>query len=383
MTSKRKSSQSYIFNPCLECPLDLDGLIMSPSGGIPDFLDVNLNVSDDILSNAISLSAYAGWLLTLDVFRRLSLNARTSLLQNLNFFSPIVVVCFLAQVNSLPASDPLRIEVEKFLEANPTIMNKNALGLYNPLTRLNNPTRAMDLSILNGETFLRRAFFEQIEKFVKSRDMSDIDFSSSVFLPEILHPRFFMELSEGERHVVLCMYEKYFPAVANFSNWGWISSSTMPRGRKVNPPQALLKWVMMSDECSIQTKMLAYRQFLKEIGRMKMKSSSGPGDSKEYIICRILDSGKMMNLYNRQTDELSKKEISTTSLMEWLNNSEGLFESFELDCTLHNLDATMFWPILMINYPDIHMAEGMMDFQDDDAKVVLMKEIGDAMTAFR
>ena len=382
MASKRKSAQSYIFNPCLECPLDLDGLIMSPCGGMPDFLDVNLNVSDDILSNAISLSAYAGWLLTLDVFRGLSLNARTSLLQNLNFFSPIVVVCFLAQTNSLSASDPLRIEVEKFLEANPNIVNKNALGLYNPLTRLNNPTRVMDLSILSGESFLRRAFFEQIEKFVKSRDMSDIDFSSSVFLPEILHPRFFMELSEGERHVVLRMCEKYFPAVAKFSNWGWTASSMMPRGRKANPPQALLKWVMMSDECSIQTKMLAYKQFLKEIERMKMKSS-GPGGSMGYIIGKILDNWKMMNMEKRQTDELIQKEISTTSLMEWLNNSEGLFESFELDCTLHNLDATMFWPILMIDYPDIKMAEGMMDFQDDDIKLRLMKEIGDAMTAFR
>ena len=91
----------------------------------------------------------------------------------------------------------------------------------------------------------------------------------------------------------------------------------------------------------------------------------------------------MMVLYNRESDELSKKEISTTSLMEWLSKSEGLFESFELDCTLHNLDAIMFWPILMIDYPDIKMAEGMMDFQDDDIKLRLMKEIGDSMTAFR
>ena len=378
----RKSRQIQYANPVIECPLDLDELIMSPLAGSSDFLNVNLNVSDDILSDAISLSAYAGWLLTLDVFRRLSLDIRTSLLQNLNFFSPIVVVCFLAQVNSLSASDPLRIEVEKFLEANPSIVNRNALGLYNPLTRLNNPTRAMDLSILSGESFLRRAFFEQIEKFLKSRDMSDIDFSSSVFLPEILHPRFFLELSEGERHVVLRMCEKYFPAVASFSNWGWAASSMMPRGRKANPPQALLKWVMMSDECSIQTKMLAYRQFLKEIERMKMKSSSGPGGSMGYIIGRILDNWKMMNMEKRQTDELIQKEISTTSLMEWLNKSEGLFESFELDCTLHNLDATIFWPEIL-NYPDIKMAAGMMDFQDDDIKIRLMKEIGDSMTAFR
>ena len=378
----RKSRQIQYANPVIECPLDLDELIMSPLASSSDFLNVNLNVSDDILSDAISLSAYAGWLLTLDVFRRLSLDIRTSLLQNLNFFSPIVVVCFLAQVNSLSASDPLRIEVEKFLEANPNIVNKNALGLYNPLTRLNNPTRAMDLSILSGESFLRRAFFEQIEKFLKSRDMSDIDFSSSVFLPEILHPRFFLELSEGERHVVLRMCEKYFPVVANFSNWGWAASSMMPRGRKANPPQALLKWVMMSDECSIQTKMLAYRQFLKEIERMKMKSSSGPVGSMGYIIGKILDNWKMMNMEKRQTDELIQKEISTTTLMEWLNNSEGLFESFELDCTLHNLDATIFWPEIL-NYPDIKMAAGMMDFQDDDIKLRLLKEIGDSMTAFR
>lgn len=178
------------------------------------------------------------------------------------------------------------------------------------------------------------------------------------------------------------MCEKYFPAVASFSNWGWTASSMMPRGRKANPPQALLKWVMMSDECSIQTKMLAYRQFLKEIERMKMKSSSGPVGSMGNIIGRILDNWKMMNMEKRQTDELSKKEISTTSLMEWLSKSEGLFESFELDCTLHNLDATKFWPEILC-YPDIKMAAGMMDFQDDDIKLRLMKEIGDSMTAFR
>ena len=90
----------------------------------------------------------------------------------------------------------------------------------------------------------------------------------------------------------------------------------------------------------------------------------------------------MMNMEKRQTDELIQKEISTTTLMEWLNNSEGLFESFELDCTLHNLDATIFWPEIL-NYPDIKIAEGMMDFQDDDVKTVLMKEIGDAISNFR
>ena len=50
----RKSRQIQYANPVIECPLDLDELIMSPLAGSSDFLNVNLNVSDDILSDAIS-----------------------------------------------------------------------------------------------------------------------------------------------------------------------------------------------------------------------------------------------------------------------------------------------------------------------------------------
>ena len=375
----RKSRQIQHANPVIECPLDLDGLILSSCGGMPDFLNANLNVSEDILFDAISMSAYAGWLLNLEVFGRLSLDVRTSLLRVLNVFSSFEQTCFLVKATSLPGSSSIRLEVERFLERNPSTFSRDALGLFNPLSRLNNPTRSIDLSILSGETFLRKAFYEQVEKFVKSKDKSDIDFSSSVFLPEILNPRFSMMLDEGERLVVLGMCGKYFETVSSFARGTWgMSSMCSARSRKTNLPQALLKWVLTSDDCTLRTKLMAYRQVLKEIERMRSKS----GILNHVIIGQVLDVGKTQELYNREQNELNKKEISTTSLMEWMNSSEGLFESFELDCTLHNLDATMFWPEIL-HYPDTHMAEGMMDFQDDDIKLRLLKEIGDSMTAFR
>lgn len=378
MRRKSRSTTRSASVQFIECPLDLDSLILSPDGGNAEFLDSNLNVSEEILENAISLSAYAGWLLNHDVFSRLSFGVRASILRSLHAFSPIVAVCFLVRATSLAAHDPVRQEVEKHLDRNPSAIGRDALGLFNPLSRLNNPSRELDLSILRGQTSLVQTMRGQVEKFVQTKDKSDIDFSGSVFLPDILNPRFFMGLDEGERLVVMGMCWKYFSTCSTFMVGNWSAMGSWPRmaGRRVNIVQALLKWTMMSDMCSMRVKMMAYGQLLKEIVRIRGKGSMMSDATK------VLDREKMRGLMAREQKELNDKEVSPDALVSWLNNPEGLFESFELDCTLHSLDATHFWLEVLIQ-PNIHLAEGMMEFQDEDTRAKLLLEIGDAMTVFR
>jgi len=372
-------------DPCLECPLDLDGLIMSPSGNVPEFLGDNLNVGDDILENAISLSTCAGWLLTLDVFRHFSLDLRTRLMRCLPSFTPMVSIYFVLQTTNLNSDDPLRIEVEKFLSENPNVINKDSLSLFNPLSKLNNPIREIDLSILNGRTFLRKALLDRIDAFLKSKDKSLIDFSNSLFLPELLNPRFFSELSEGEMLVVLGMAGEYYRAASGFLKGRWAMGSALTSGlganKKVNPVQALIKWILSGEieTTTLRVKLMAFKRFMAEVER----AGGGRGNAVGSSAFKLLEHNKMMEMYDREQKEFQQKEISQTEFAEWLNNSHGLFESFELDCTLHNLDATMFWMELMLNPAYMKMVYGLIDFQDDDVKEKVLKEIGDSMTAFR
>ena len=380
---RKKSAPTYMSNPCLECPLDLDGLIMSPSGNVPEFLEDNLNVGDDILENAISLSTCAGWLLTLNVFRRFSLDLRTRLMRCLPSFTPMVSIYFVLQTTNLNPDDPLRIEVEKFLSENPSIINKDSLNLFNPLSKLNNPIREADLSILNGYTFLRKVLLDRIDAFLKSKDKSLIDFSNSLFLPELLNPRFFSGLSEGEMLVVLGMAGEYYRAVAGLLKGRWAMGSALTSGlgtnKKVNPVQALIKWVLSGEiETTLRVKLMAFKKFMAEAERI-----GGKGYAVNSSAFRLFEDSKMMEMYDREQKEFQQKEISQTEFVEWLKNAQGLFESFELDCTLHNLDATMFWMELILNPEYMKMVYGLVDFQDDDVKEKVLKEIGDCISARR
>ena len=80
---------------------------------------------------------------------------------------------------------------------------------------------------------------------------------------------------------------------------------------------------------------------------------------------------------------LEKKDLSTLMANEWMNAAEGVVESFELDCTLHNVDATEFLLQIMTDREHCKMARGLMDFQDTEVRNKLFKMVADAMTPFR
>ena len=77
------------------------------------------------------------------------------------------------------------------------------------------------------------------------------------------------------------------------------------------------------------------------------------------------------------------KDLTFEHIGNWLTNAEGVFEAFELDCTLHNLDASdYFLPILCEK--DFHkMAEGLVNFQDDATKDRLFKQLSEMMLSYR
>ena len=64
-------------------------------------------------------------------------------------------------------------------------------------------------------------------------------------------------------------------------------------------------------------------------------------------------------------------------------NADGVFESFELDCTLHNLDATSFIVHLLCSRGYYKMAEGLVNFQDDNTRDKLFKYLSNMMLSCR
>ena len=195
--------------------------------------------------------------------------------------------------------------------------------------------------------------------------------------------RFFSELSEGEMLVVLGMAGEYYRAASGFLKGRWAMGSALTSGlganKKVNPVQALIKWVLSGEiETTLRVKLMAFKRFMAEV-----ESVGGRDYAVSRPAFRLFENNKMMEMYDREQKEFQQKEISQTEFAEWLNNSQGLFESFELDCTLHNLDATMFWMELILNPEYMKMVYGLIDFQDDDVKEKVLKEIGDTMSAFR
>ena len=53
--------------------------------------------------------------------------------------------------------------------------------------------------------------------------------------------------------------------------------------------------------------------------------------------------------------------------------------TFELDCTLRNLDATIFLCELLFDKNYFKMLEGMMNFQDEDVRLRLMDKVSELM----
>ena len=358
----------------IQCPVDLDSLIMS-SDCSPQFLEENLNVRDDIFWDAIGMSTYAGWLLNLDMFSQFSKEMRERIYQALASFSRLDRVYFHIKLENSPRMKMFHDELQQHEMGSQPDSN---IVMFNPLTMLSNSMKDWDIKMLNGELDLRRFLLGKIQGFLKGGHRDDVDFSHSLFLPELLNPKFFKGLTEAEHIVILGNLDRYFRHVEKFNNTGLTRATYTPR-HEVNPPQVLVKHILSGEfEYTHRVKMIAWKKLFEEIGRMYSKFTTKTG------VFKIL-SVETMNAFFKDLKEskLDPKDLTFEHIGNWLTNAEGVFEAFELDCTLHNLDASdYFLPILCEK--DFHkMADGLVNFQDDATKDRLFKQLSEMMLSYR
>lgn len=355
----------------IQCPLNLDDLIMSPAT-IPAVVELNCSLADDnILYDAIRLSTCAYWLFKIDVLEQFSADFRLRLYNCLSALPRVTRMYFNYQMDN--GNTQLKEEYRRFL------LESGFQGgevLNNPLTMLGNDIKDWDMLVLQRKTTLRQMLLGRIKEFLSTKDKSKIDFSYSLFLPELLNPKFFQELSEAEHVVLVGNLSKYFVVpFSKFNKRGLVLHSLVKVGNELNPPQLLIKHIL-ADEKGIYTnrvKMMAWNQLCDELDRL---ASTG-GTYK------LFSAEKIERNWNELYEKLGKKGLSTLGADEWLKSAEGLFESFELDCTLHNVDATDFLLQIMTDREFCKMARGLMDFQDTETRNKLFKVVANAMSPFR
>ena len=363
----------------IQCPVDLDTLVMS-SDCTPEFIEENMNVGDDIFWDAISTSTCSYWLLKMDVMEQFSKDMRRRIFWALPAFNRMSRVYFYIQLMNSTIHEPIRDELHEWESQNPSETDRDsAIGMINPMNMLSNNLKEWDRKIVNGELTLRRFLLDRIRGFLDSGKKDDVDFSHSLFLPELLSPKFFKNLSEAEHIVILGNLDKYFSFVQKFNNTGISFSGSFKPGKELNPPQNLVRHILSGDyPYTNRVKMIAWRQLFKEIGQTYGKFTAKTG------VFKIIQAEAV----NKMLEELKKNKLEPNGLKieniwEWLFESEGVFESFELDCTLHNLDASDFFiPILCVK--EFHeVAEGLVNFQDDATRDRLFRQLSDAMLSCR
>lgn len=358
----------------INCPLNLDALIMTPTI-TPDVVELNCSLADDnILFDAIRLSTCAYWMFKLDVLEQFNHEFKCRLYNCLPALARTTRMYFNYQIENSPAHKELHVEYKRFL-LETGLMGGELYPLQNPLAMLSNNMREADQRILNGQMTPRQMLLDQIQQFLKTKDKGKIDFSYSLFLPEFLNPKFFQELTEAEQIVLVGNLAKYFEYLAKFhKNGPRLFGNIKPRN-ELFPPQALVKHIL-ADERGIYTnrvKMMAWNQLCNE--QDKLASSGG--------IYKLFSAEKIEQDWNENFEKLDKMGLSTLCVEEWAKAAEGVFESFELDCTLHNVDATDYLLQLMTDREFCKMARGLMDFQDTETKNKLFKVVANAMTPFR
>lgn len=368
----RRQSQITPPNPkdYIQCPLNLDAIIMAPTT-TPDVVELNCALADsDILFDAIRLSTCAYWMFKLDILEQFSADFRLRLYSCLPALARVTRLYFNYQMDS--GTTQLKEEYGRFL------LESGLQGggvLNNPLTMLGNDIKEQDMMVLQRKTTLRQMLLGRIKEFLSTKDRGKIDFSYSLFLPEMLNPKFFQELSEAEHIVLVGNLSKYFGFLAKFTKMGVGLRGTWKPRNELNPPQLLIKHIL-ADERGIYTnrvKMMAWNQLCDEQDRL---ASTG-GTYK------MFHDKKIESNWNELYEKLDKKGLSTLMVDEWLRSAEGVFESFELDCTLHNVDATDFLIEIMTDKEYCKLARDLMDFQDSDTRNRLFKVVADAMTEFR
>lgn len=338
----------------------------------PEVLELNCSlVNDDILYDAIRLSTCAYWMFKLDVMEHFSIPFRHRLFACILGLSRITRMYFNYQIEIFRNKELLS-DYKRFL------LETGLLGgnpLANPFNMLGNDMKEMDLDVLQGGVSLRKMLLNRIQAFLETKNKDKIDFSYSLFLPEFLHPKFFQELSEAEHIVLVGNLSKYFEFLSKVNQSGIGLRESWKSGKELNPPQLLIKHIL-SNENGIYTnrvKMMAWNQFCQELDKL---SPTGR-------IYKLFSVEKIEQDWDENFKKLEKMGLSTLDVEEWAKAADGVFESFELDCTLHNVDATDYLIQLMTDKEFCKMVRGLMEFQDSETRDRLFKVVADTMTEFR
>ena len=354
----------------IQCPLNLDAIIMMQST-TPDVVELNCAlVDDDILYDAIRLSTCAYWMFKLDVLEQFSKNFRQRLYNCLPALPRVFRLYFNYQMDS--ATTQLKDEYDNFL----TNHGMKVFDLLNnPFKMLGNNIKEQDLEVLQGKRTLREMIVGRIQKFIDTKNKDEIDFSYSLFLPEMLNPKFFQILSEAEQVVIVLNLSKYFGFLEQFvKKHVGVLRGTISKQQELFPPKFLLKHIFGSDTYSGRLKMLAWRQMYNELDKIYSKS-------KISVAAKLIDD---IDAVTSEIDSLMKKVknagYTCDQVDKWLADAEGVFESFELDCTLHNLNSVDFLIPIVSHHLYYKMANGMMDFQDEDTRNTMFKTIAKTMT---
>jgi len=356
----------------IQCPIDLDSLIMC-GDCTPERIEENLGVGQDIMWDAIRLSTCQYWLLKIDVLERFTSGFRNRIYACLPTFSRLNRKYFRIKL-SHSRNAAIQGELDAWDSENGGLSDGNT-NLLNPLNMLSNDLKDYDMRVIVGQMPLRNFILERIQQFLKTGDRDKVDFSCSLFLPEILNPKFFSGLSEAEHIVLLGNLDKYFRFVEKFNRTGTGLRGAYPR-YELNDPQNLLKHVLSGNgNYTRRVKMIAWKQLYKEVDHLMASAS--------WASVKMFDVDAMDRKFSPVVERLKKEGLGQSNVIEWLDNANGVFESFELDCTLHNLDAADFLPAILTSRPYYMMSEGLVDFQDDETRDRLFKVLSDAMVSFR
>lgn len=354
--------------------VDLDALIMSDECS-HEFIQTNLHIKDDLVYDAIKNSVNSGWLLKLDVFRQFTGEFQARILHSFEAFPRLTRIYFKNQLDA-SQDESLLQSYHQFL---PVSLQANDPQLFNPMSMLGNGgIREDDLRILKGELTLRKLLLDRIQKFLKSSDRTLVDFSFSLFMPEMLTPKFFHDLTEAEQIVLLTNLDKYFEFLVKFGRTGGRMARQM---RSINPPQVLIKHILSGElPYTNRVKMLAWRGFVKEVDRL----NKGAGYDMNTAILKLLDEEQTKKIAAEITQKkMDESGHTSEEIIKWAKDAEGVFESFELDCTIHNINAVdMIWMLMSIK-PFWPMVDQLVQFQDDDTRNRIFKDISSVMKNWR
>ena len=186
--------------------------------------------------------------------------------------------------------------------------------------------------------------------------------------------------------MILGNLDRYFRFIDNFSKNGLTLRGSYQPGHELNEPQNLLKHIL-SDEGTYtnRVKMIAWKQLFKEMEHRINTDTDMQlfGEANSTGSFKMFDADGLDRSFAPVIKRIKNEGLGQKNIVEWLDNANGVFESFELDCTLHNINASDFLPVIITSEKYHKMAEALVDFQDDETRNKLFKTLAENMISFK